>query len=95
MLDTVQIVLLIVISLLTILLVVLGIQVYFILRELRRTVQKTNKILDTTEQITESVARPIESVSSLVDSVSTGAVLTKAVQIGLKAFQKRGKSDDE
>lgn len=95
MIDTVQIVLLVVISVLTILLVVLGIQVYFILRELRRTVTKTNKILDTTEHITESVARPIDSVSTLIDGVSTGTVLTKAIQIGIKAFQKRSKHDDE
>ena len=91
MIDSVQLVLLVVIITLTILLVVLGIQVYFILKELRTTVTKTNKLLDTSNEIAENVAVPVESVSSLIDDVSTGTILTKALNIGLKAFAGRDK----
>lgn len=73
MIDTAQAVLLFVIVILTILLIVLGIQVFFILRELRQTVSKANKVLDDTGMITESVTGPISSISSIVSGVKTGA----------------------
>ena len=77
MIDTVQAVLLVVIVILTIMFVVLGVQVYFILIEFRKTVKKTNKILTTAEYITESVSEPISMISTFV----TGA---KAVTNFLK-----------
>lgn len=46
MLDSAQSLLLIVIVVLTILLIVLGVQTFFILREFRKTLVKTNKVLD-------------------------------------------------
>ena len=46
MIDSVQLVLLVVIVVLSLLLVILGIQVFLILRELRNTIKKTNKVLD-------------------------------------------------
>lgn len=72
MIDPAQIALLIVIIALTILLFILGIQVFFILRDFRKTVQKTNKILDNTDVITESIAGPASSVSSIVSGLKTG-----------------------
>jgi len=95
MIDTVQLVLLLVIVILTMLLVILGVQVYFILKDLRGTVKKANKVLDTTNNITESVSGPIASVSTLVSGVSTGTLVAKALKIGLKAFSKRGEKDDD
>lgn len=96
MVDTVQLVLLLVIVTLTILLVVLGIQVFLILRELRNTVRKANKVLDTTNHITQNVSGPISTLSSLVGSVSTGTIVAKALNIGLKAVNKGfGKDEDD
>lgn len=92
MIDTVQIVLLVVIITLTVLLVVLGVQVFFILKELRKTVGKTNKLLDTSNEIAENVAVPVQSVSGIIDDVSTGTILTKALNIGLKAFSRSERS---
>lgn len=66
MIDTVQAVLLIVIVLLAFLLIVLGVQVYFILKELRVTISKANKVLDNTESITESVSEPMSFLSSFL-----------------------------
>lgn len=76
MLDNVQVVLLIVIVILTILLVVLGIQVFFILRDLRRTIEKANKVLDNATSIAESIANPLTSLSSLTAGIQTGSLLT-------------------
>ena len=66
MIDTVQAVLLIVIVLLTFLLFVLGVQVYFILKELRATISKANRVIDNTEMITESVSEPMSFLSGIV-----------------------------
>ncbi|MBI2622763.1 MAG: hypothetical protein HYY87_02800 [Candidatus Levybacteria bacterium] len=76
MIDTAQAVLLFVVVILAVLLLILGIQVFFILRELRHTVSKANKVLDDTGTITESVSGPITTLSSIVSGVKVGAVLT-------------------
>lgn len=75
MIDTAQAVLLFVLLVLTVLVLVLGIQVFFILRELKQTVTKANKVLDDAGLITESVSGPLTSLSSLASGVKTGALL--------------------
>lgn len=87
MIDTVQAVLLLVIVLLTILLVVLGVQVFFILRDFRRTLDKANRVLDNTEEITESVSQPINFLSSVL----SGSQTISAVSSIAKLFMKKGK----
>lgn len=86
--DIAQIALFIVIIILTILLLALGVQVFFILREFRKTVFKANKVLDNTNVITESVSAPISSLSSLAAGIKTGASV-----IGL--FKKIISKDDD
>jgi hypothetical protein len=76
--DSVQIVLLIVIIALTILLIVLGIQVYFILKDLRTTIVKANKVLDNAGDITSNVAGPIANLSIFASTIKTGSVITVA-----------------
>lgn len=69
--DIAQVALFVVIIVLAILLLVLGIQVFFILREFRKTVSKTNKVLDDTEVITHSVSAPLSSLSGIVTGIKT------------------------
>lgn len=76
MIDAAQAVLLFVVVLLTILFVVLGIQVFYILREIRFTVQKTNKILDDAEVITGSISGPLSSLSNLTAGFKIGSLIT-------------------
>lgn len=92
MIDSVQLILFIVIVVLTVLLVVLGFQVYFILKELRRTLQKANKVLDDTGTITEGISKPLSSLSSLsLGGLKAGSLLSVAKVIkGLLA-----KDDDD
>lgn len=75
MIDTAQAVLVFVIIILTSLLLILGVQVFFILRELRQTIFKANKVLDDTGVITESVSGPISSISTLASGFKTGAAI--------------------
>lgn len=89
MIDTAQAVLLFVLFVLTVLVLVLGVQVFFILRELRRTVIKANKVLDDAGVITESVSGPVASLSSLATGIKTGALLAGLLK------RKKGKDKDE
>lgn len=76
MIDTVQIILLLVIVALTVLLVLLGVQVFFILKDLRNTISKANKVLDDTGLITQSVSRPLASFSAIATGLKAGSILT-------------------
>lgn len=80
MLDPVQIVLLCVIILLTILLIVLGVQVFFILKELRRAVFRATKILENTETITESVSEPMSFLSTILFSSKTISLISNLLK---------------
>lgn len=91
MIDAAQAVLLIVILILTVLLLVLGIQIFFILRELRWTVRKANKVLDDAGSITESVSGPISSLSTLASGIKTGALVANL----LKRKSKKNKQTEE
>lgn len=95
MIDTAQAVLLFVLVVLAVLLLVLGVQVFFILRELRTTVSKANKVLDDTGVITESVSGPISSISSLTAGVKTGAAILSLFKRGKKVARRLQEDDDE
>lgn len=77
MIDTLQLYLALIIFVLTVIFSVIGVQVYFILKELRSTVQKVNKVLDDTGAITESVSRPMNMFSTLVMGLRGGSKIAK------------------
>jgi hypothetical protein len=89
MTDPAQTALFLVVIVLTILLVVLGIQVFFILRELRKTIDKANKVLDDTGTITESVSKPLSSLSSLAMGLKAGAKIAKILTGDRKEHKKK------
>ena len=92
MVDSVQIVLLSVIVVLTILLVILGVQVFLILGEVRKTVSRTNKILENADSITQSIKEPLSAISSLAFGVKASSLLTVAKFI--KSLLSRDADDD-
>lgn len=89
MIDPAQTVLFLVVIILTILLVVLGVQVFFILRELRKTLEKVNLVLDDAAMITEIVSKPISSLSSLTMGLKTGATIARILNGGKKSHNKK------
>lgn len=70
MIDSAQVLLIVVVTTLTILLTFIGIQVFFILREVRRSIEKVNKILDDAGIMSESVVKPIASLSNSITGLS-------------------------
>jgi hypothetical protein len=93
MVDTVQLVLLIVIVVLTCLLVILGIQVFYIFRELRKTITKTNRVLDNADSITSNIEGPLSAISSL----ALGAKATSLISVAkfVKNVLSKDKDLDE
>jgi len=75
--DSAQILLIIVVMVLTAILTLVGVEVFFILRELRQTVKKTNKILDDSGLITESIAKPIAGFSGFLTGLKDSANIVK------------------
>ena len=88
MIDPAQTALFLVIIVLTILLLILGIQVFFILKEFRKTLAKANKVLDDTGLITESVSVPISNLSSVVAGIKAGTLLANILNLKKKKNSK-------
>ena len=69
MVDLSQVLLVIVITILTALLTVIGVQIVYILREVRRSLEKMNKMLDDVGMITKSIAHPIVGLGGAIESL--------------------------
>ena len=80
MLDPIQIVFAVVIFVLTILLVVIGIEVFRILQEAKHTLKRVNNVLDDVEVISSSISGPIQKVSGIVQGFQQGAAVMHFVQ---------------
>lgn len=87
--DITQAVLLSVITIVSIFLVVLGIQAFFVLRDFRKTLKKVDRVLVDADQIADDIKRPVETVSNLITTVSGGAGI-----VHLLSKDKKGKSDN-
>lgn len=77
MLDPVQAVLLFVILLLSLLFIVLGVQVFLILKDLRVTIKKTNDILDEVYTLTENISEPINLIKGIFTSSGFLTIISK------------------
>jgi hypothetical protein len=73
--------------LLTILFVVLGVQVFYILKDFRVTLKHTNDILEDVENISKGISEPISSLSNMFGSASSLTMLAKV----LSMFRKKKK----
>lgn len=76
-----QIILATAVLVLTAILALVGFQVFFILKEVRESMRKTNKMLDRTGLFLESVTKP---VTSFAEMVSTVKGLTKFLKAWFK-----------
>lgn len=75
--DPVQITIIIISFILTLLLVVLGIQVWYILKEIRISIMKVNSMLDDAKKVTLTVG----------DSVSGMAGVASGIRAALSVFK--------
>ena len=85
--DVVQIVIISVITILTIVIAMVGMQAYFLLKETRGTIEKTNNILDDTHVISSKFAQSTESIS--------GALVGLKAVLALIGLVKKKKNNEE
>lgn len=95
MVDLSQVLLVIVITTLTILLTFIGIQIVFILREVRRAIEKMNKMLDDAGMITESIAHPISGLGGMIDGIKSGVKAIETIGNLITRKKKRGEEPGE
>jgi hypothetical protein len=76
--DPLSIFLVIILTILTILLVVVGIQVYFLVKEARVTLKKYNRILTKTDKIVNHVSDSMDEASETVSGLKSGLKLVEA-----------------
>ena len=91
MYDPAQILLFVVIIVLTVFLVILGIQVSLILKDLRKTIEKTNKVLDDTYEMTQAVKEPVVGVSGAIMGIKTGSTFLSIMNRFTAKGEKSGK----
>lgn len=69
-------------------LTLIGAQLFLILKEFQKTVQKFNKVLDDGGTISESISKPMSMLSDTVMGIKGGATV-------LKMFRGKGKKTDD
>lgn len=69
--ETTQVLLITVITILTILLTVIGIQVVYILKEFKRTIERINKILEDAGVASESFAKSLSGLTGVTAGLKT------------------------
>lgn len=62
----------VVLVIITIVLTVVGIQIIFVLNELRRTLHRVNEVLDSAEQKMNVVLQPLQSLGGLASGLTSG-----------------------
>lgn len=72
MIEPTQILLIVVITTLTIVLTIIGIQFYLILKEVRKSVQKINQILDDGTVISGTAAKSVTGITGLLSGIKAG-----------------------
>lgn len=77
--EITQLILVLVIVLLASVLTVIGVEVFFILKEFRISVRKINKILDDSGLISESIAKPVADLSGFITGLKNGVHLMKFI----------------
>lgn len=94
MIDFTQFLLAVVVISLTVMLLLVGFQVYKILKELQVSITKVNKILDDTGVMTESVSKPMQAFSGFLLSIKSHSWLLTLAKILKRSKERIEESKD-
>lgn len=86
--DPVQLTIIVISFILTLLLVVLGVQVWYILKEIRTSIVKMNSMLDDAKKVTTTVGDSVSGMAGVASGI-------KAALSVFKVFRKKGKEEIE
>ena len=70
--ESTQILLIVVVTVLTIILTIIGIQFFFILKEFKKSLEKINKMLDDGTLVSGAFAKSITGISGVLQGIKTG-----------------------
>ena len=93
--DITQTVILAVIIALAILLVVVGFQVFFVLKDLRKTLFRLNRLFDNTDDLVGQVKKPIESAGNLFTAMTAGVGIAHLLKRGSKETKEPKEPKDK
>ncbi|MDP2632435.1 MAG: hypothetical protein Q8P25_01800 [Candidatus Curtissbacteria bacterium] len=82
--DITQTILLAIIIVLAIFLVALGFQVFFVLKDLRKTLTRMNMLFDDANSLITQVKKPVESAGNFVSALTAGAGIAHLLKRGAK-----------
>lgn len=91
--DT-QTLLVLILLLLTINILFVGVYIVLVLKEVRGSVIKVNRILDTVGALSLAVSRPIVGLSGAVEGFTEGLKIFKAVK-NIKKMARKGSEEEE
>lgn len=80
--DLLQIALIFLILLLSVFLGITGIQVFFILKDLKKALDRFNRILQTGQNLADDIEKPVAAASTLVTGAGAQAVSSAAKALG-------------
>ena len=86
MLTLSQILLVVVVTLLSVLLTIFSIYTFRILDQFKKTMEKTNSMLDDMKRITKAIADPVEHAAEFVGGLKKGA---KLVELAGRLIEKK------
>lgn len=92
--DILQIALIVLIILLSVFLSVLGIQVFFILRDLKISLRKLDNVLADAQNITEDLEKPARAMSEVTQVLESGVRVVRELSARTRPARrifKRGK----
>lgn len=72
-----QVILVAVITTLTILLTYIGIQIAYILKDLRVALQRMNRVMESVEAVSNAVVRPVTGLSSIIEGIQSSVKIAE------------------
>lgn len=78
--DPVQLTIIAISFIITILIVFLGVQVWYILKEMRQGLQKVNKMLDDAGKVSGTVSQGVSSMAGMLEGIRTGLSLFSSLR---------------
>lgn len=85
--DLVQVVIIAIASILTLIVIFMSVQVWYILKEMRMSLRKINKMLDDMGKVTNTVGETATSVSGLLSGFKSGLSI-------FSGLRKKGNDDE-
>lgn len=92
--DT-QTLLVLILLLLTINILFVGVYIVLVLKEVRGSVVRVNKILDSADQVAEALSRPVVGMAGALEGLTEGLRVVKAVRNLKKAVSRRETKEED